>query len=88
MGDFIIPGDRKQNSESEVKGNISLFREWLENKRLIFVDTQRYDDATLLDGIISMYDDVFNYTPNKNLSDAIGKLAKDIAKDTIELLGQ
>ena len=69
MGDFIIPGnrrDRKQdkNSEDKVYKDIKLFREWLNDKRQIFLDTQCYD-ATLLEGVISMYDDVFDYALNK-----------------------
>ena len=70
MGDFIIPGnrrDRKQdkNSEDKVYKDIKLFREWLNDKRQIFLDTQCYDDATLLESIISMYDDVFDYALKK-----------------------
>lgn len=66
MGDFIIPGNRnrKQDNKSEDK-RISLFREWLDNKRKISIATQCYDDATLLESIISMYDDVFDYTSDK-----------------------
>ena len=70
MGDFIIPGNRRdkkqdKNSEDKVYRDIKLFREWLNDKRQIFLDTQCYDDATLLEGVISMYDDVFDYALNK-----------------------
>lgn len=48
-----------------IEDRVKAFRQWLDTKRESFTDTGSYDDANIINGIISIYDAVFDVCENK-----------------------